>query len=312
MPRLVIYRDGEASRVFELAGNRPLSIGRAKSSNLILDDPSISRLHAVVRTSPDGQWQIIDRGSINGIKVNGRAIKEATLRPNDEIITGVYRIRFEEPDVRGVLAQDTVQLPQQVVRDWRDRHIPTAFFPLHPSQATLEARPTRAQISAERLRASRSREQAACSASARQPDTGRSGYSSRNVSRHSGFGSGDRRRRTRLCDAPGRVADGPRRFRQGRLRLPAGASSLPANGQRGGAHGQSDHLSKHHRQGDAKRQSRAPGRRPVRSFLFSQPKHRAVRHPIGHVRSTGNDATGDSGCCTWITPRGGRCSHRKT
>ena len=132
MPRLVIYREGEASRVFELAGNRPLSIGRAKSSNLVLDDPSISRLHAVVRTSPDGQWQIIDRGSINGIKVNGRAIKEATLRPNDEIITGAYRIRFEEPDVRGVLAQDTVQLPQQVVRGLAGSAYSDSFLPVTP------------------------------------------------------------------------------------------------------------------------------------------------------------------------------------
>jgi adenylate cyclase len=130
MPRLVIYRDGEGSRVFELAGNRPLSIGRAKSSSLMLDDPSISRLHAVVHASPNGQWQIIDRGSINGIKVNGRLIKEATLRPNDEIIAGAYRIRFEEPDVRGVLAQDTVQLPKQVVRELAGPAYSDSFLPV--------------------------------------------------------------------------------------------------------------------------------------------------------------------------------------
>ena len=137
MPRLVIYREGEASRVFELTGNRPLSIGRAKSSNLILDDPSISRSHAVVRASPDGQWQIIDRGSINGIKVNGRAIKEAALRPNDEITTGAYRIRFEEPDVRGVLAQDTVQLPREVVRALVGPAYSDSFLPVTPLAGDL-------------------------------------------------------------------------------------------------------------------------------------------------------------------------------
>jgi len=132
MPRLVIYREGEASRVLELAGNRPLSIGRAKSSNLVLDHPSISRLHAVVRSSPDGQWQIIDRGSSNGIKVNGRPVKETTLRPNDEIITGAYRIRFEEPDVRGVFAQDTVQLPQEAVRALAGPAYAESFLPVTP------------------------------------------------------------------------------------------------------------------------------------------------------------------------------------
>ena len=38
------------------------------------------------------------------------------LRPNDKIVTGAYRIRFEEPDVLRVLAQDIVQFPREVVR----------------------------------------------------------------------------------------------------------------------------------------------------------------------------------------------------
>jgi len=152
MPRLVIYREGEAPRVFELAGNRPLSIGRAKSSNLVLDDPSISRLHAVVRSSPDGPWQIIDRGSINGIKVNGRAVKEATLRPNDEIVTGVYRIRFEEPDVRGVLAQNTVQLPKEVVRSLAGPAYAESFLPVTPIASNFGSEPGARGSSAERLR----------------------------------------------------------------------------------------------------------------------------------------------------------------
>ncbi len=96
MPRLLIYDSDGSSRVFELLGDRPISIGRAKSSNLVLDDPSVSRLHAVVRSTPDGHWQIIDRGSSNGVKINGSAAKEAMLRPNDEILVGECRLRFEE------------------------------------------------------------------------------------------------------------------------------------------------------------------------------------------------------------------------
>ena len=53
----------EGSRVFELLGDRPIVVGRAKSSNLVLDNASISRQHAVVRETPDGRWQIIDRGA---------------------------------------------------------------------------------------------------------------------------------------------------------------------------------------------------------------------------------------------------------
>jgi pSer/pThr/pTyr-binding forkhead associated (FHA) protein len=80
--RFLIYHPGEDARVFELIGDRPISIGRAKSSNLILDNSSISRLHAIVRFTPEGQWQIIDRASVNGMKVNGATAKEATLKAN--------------------------------------------------------------------------------------------------------------------------------------------------------------------------------------------------------------------------------------
>jgi len=117
MPRLVIRRPGQGARVFELFGDRPVSIGRAKSSTLVLDHDSVSRQHAVVRATPDGQWQIIERDSLNGVGVNGVLVKEIILRPNDEIVLGDYRLRFEEPDVRGVIRHDTGQLPRRVAEE---------------------------------------------------------------------------------------------------------------------------------------------------------------------------------------------------
>jgi adenylate cyclase len=115
MPRLLIHHPGEDSRVFELLGDRPIAIGRAKSSSLILDNASISRLHAVVRSTPDGRWQIIDRGSANGVRVNGIATKEATLKPNDEIVLGEYRLRyFEDSSTREAITYGTPQLPPRV------------------------------------------------------------------------------------------------------------------------------------------------------------------------------------------------------
>jgi pSer/pThr/pTyr-binding forkhead associated (FHA) protein len=49
MPRFVIRRPGEGAHVFELLGERPISIGRAKSSTLVLDHGSVSRQHASFR-----------------------------------------------------------------------------------------------------------------------------------------------------------------------------------------------------------------------------------------------------------------------
>ncbi|HXX46110.1 MAG TPA: FHA domain-containing protein [Candidatus Acidoferrales bacterium] len=115
MPRFLIYHPGEDTRVFELIGDRPISIGRAKSSNLVLDNASISRLHAVVRATQDGKWEIIDRGSANGVRVNGTAKKEAALKPNDEVILGEYRLRyFDDSSSREAVSYGTPQLPPRV------------------------------------------------------------------------------------------------------------------------------------------------------------------------------------------------------
>ncbi len=117
MPRFIIRRAGEPARVFELSGDRPVSIGRAKSSSLMLDHNSVSRQHALVRMTPDGHWQIIERDSTNGVHVNGTTVKEVILRPHDEIRLGDYMLRFEEQDVRGVLKHDTTQLPKRIAEE---------------------------------------------------------------------------------------------------------------------------------------------------------------------------------------------------
>jgi adenylate cyclase len=117
MPRFVIRRPGEGVHVFELLGERPISIGRAKSSTLVLDHGSVSRQHALVQATPEGRWQIIDCDSANGVRVNGAKVEWITLRPSDEIALGDYRLRFEEPDVRGVARHDTCQLPKSVAQE---------------------------------------------------------------------------------------------------------------------------------------------------------------------------------------------------
>ncbi|MFZ0214191.1 MAG: FHA domain-containing protein [Candidatus Acidiferrales bacterium] len=116
MPRIVIHKSGQGSQVFELVGDRPVTIGRAKSSNIVLDDPSVSRLHAVVRATISGKWQIVDRESSNGVKVNGAATKEAMLRGNDEITVGIFRLRFEDSAERNVVTYGTAKLPERVAK----------------------------------------------------------------------------------------------------------------------------------------------------------------------------------------------------
>ena len=116
MPRLVIHHEGQNSQVFELSGDRPVSIGRAKSSDLVLDDPAVSRLHGIVRSNPDGRWEIIDRSNTNGIKINGRPTKDAVLHSSDEIEIGNFRMSFEDSAERKIMSYGTAKLPGKVAK----------------------------------------------------------------------------------------------------------------------------------------------------------------------------------------------------
>ena len=137
MPRLLIHHAVEGSRVFELLGGRPISIGRAKSSSVVLDNPSVSRLHAVVRSTPDGHWQIIDRGSSNGVKVNGVASKELVLRPNDEIVIGEYKLRFCEDSAAGnVVTYGTTELPPRFAKVLSEASYSGSFISVQPVAGT--------------------------------------------------------------------------------------------------------------------------------------------------------------------------------
>ena len=154
MPRFLIYHPGEDARVFELIGDRPISIGRAKSSTLVLDNSSISRLHAIVRSTPEGQWQIIDRASVNGVKVNGVASKEATLKPNDEIILGEYRLRFfEDSSARNMITYGTAELPPRVARVIAEPAYSPSFMAVQPLGGAAPADSTRPTPSEGRLQA---------------------------------------------------------------------------------------------------------------------------------------------------------------
>jgi hypothetical protein len=77
-----------------LAGER-LTIGRSRECELMVDDPNVSRRHAEVRKTIEG-WMVVDLGSTNGVKVNGRRVHEEVLRPGDKITLGLVELEFGE------------------------------------------------------------------------------------------------------------------------------------------------------------------------------------------------------------------------
>jgi class 3 adenylate cyclase len=88
---LVAILDGaEGGRRIRVPGR--VTVGRGADAGLFIDDPEISRAHAVFGPTEDG-LEIQDLGSLNGTWVNGeRIIRPTPLAPGDVIKIGTTRI----------------------------------------------------------------------------------------------------------------------------------------------------------------------------------------------------------------------------
>ncbi|KLU08858.1 MULTISPECIES: FHA domain-containing protein [Kocuria] len=67
--------------------------GRHPSSEIFLDDVTVSRRHARFVRRGD-TFEIIDSGSLNGTYVNGDRVDSATLDNGDEVQIGKFRFTF--------------------------------------------------------------------------------------------------------------------------------------------------------------------------------------------------------------------------
>jgi hypothetical protein len=70
-------------------------IGRSRDCDCVISDPNVSRQHAELRRGSTGDWQIVDLGSTNGIKVNDRRVDRSRLAPGDEVTLGTTRFVFD-------------------------------------------------------------------------------------------------------------------------------------------------------------------------------------------------------------------------
>lgn len=71
------------------------TLGRSRECDCVIDDQNVSRRHAELRRNDSGDWQIVDLGSTNGVKVNGRRIDTSRLAPGDEVALGTVTFVFD-------------------------------------------------------------------------------------------------------------------------------------------------------------------------------------------------------------------------
>jgi pSer/pThr/pTyr-binding forkhead associated (FHA) protein len=70
-------------------------IGRRAGADIVLDDTTVSRRHALVLDRGGGAV-IADDRSLNGVFVNGRRVSEAVLHHGDEVQIGARVMRYLE------------------------------------------------------------------------------------------------------------------------------------------------------------------------------------------------------------------------
>jgi len=88
-------------------GPLPLIIGRERSCDVFINDPSTSRRHARLVPTPQG-YRIEDLGSKNGTLVNGQACPAACLKDGDQILLGSVVVTFHgaAPSSGSVVIED--------------------------------------------------------------------------------------------------------------------------------------------------------------------------------------------------------------
>lgn len=75
--------EGSAKRV--RISKLPFTIGREPNNDLYIENTAVSRRHAEIRRSPEGQYYLVDARSKQGTWLNGVRIEECILAPGDEV-----------------------------------------------------------------------------------------------------------------------------------------------------------------------------------------------------------------------------------
>lgn len=83
--------DGDKIEVFAIARGWT-RIGRSIAADIRLDDPSVSRRHALIVSEHSQALRVLDDRSLNGVFLNGDAIEWGRLCDGDELTIGRYRL----------------------------------------------------------------------------------------------------------------------------------------------------------------------------------------------------------------------------
>jgi pSer/pThr/pTyr-binding forkhead associated (FHA) protein len=76
----------------------PVIVGREPSSDIMINDPSISRRHCQFTLGAEGALLVRDLGSKNGVYVDEKRVSKAIIRPGEVVQIGAVSLRPDWTD----------------------------------------------------------------------------------------------------------------------------------------------------------------------------------------------------------------------
>jgi pSer/pThr/pTyr-binding forkhead associated (FHA) protein len=123
--KLVLLDPHGPEQEFELAKPN-ISIGRATTNDITLDDVRVSRSHARLDCGAQGAT-LVDLGSSNGTRVNGFRIERTTLVPGDTISLGSQQLRYSVDDPTEDVGLTVIDTQMQLDQTINDEYLPVVI-----------------------------------------------------------------------------------------------------------------------------------------------------------------------------------------
>lgn len=132
---LVLLSGPGTGKVYPL--DETLKIGKAPENDVVIDHPTVSRAHLVLRRQGD-QFIVQDLGSTNGTFIDGAQVREAYLRPGALLEVGDVQLRFQ-PQLKSleVLPTEDSALGDLVGKSLPMRQIFALIQRIAPTDSTL-------------------------------------------------------------------------------------------------------------------------------------------------------------------------------
>jgi len=114
MARLIITHQGTVIKEYDLSKEK-VTVGRKPSNDIILDDPTVSGVHAAFLHMQ--HTYIEDLKSTNGVKLNGKAVNKRQLNHGDLVLIGQHEFKFIDDAVQDFESTVVIAPPVQANRE---------------------------------------------------------------------------------------------------------------------------------------------------------------------------------------------------